>query len=59
MDIQNAVFVTLPLPEFKGIQSVWPMVTIYYLLQGFMGTGLFHYSLASAIEKTKMYLEMY
>jgi len=59
MNIQNAVFLTPPLPEFKDIQSVWPMVTIYYLLQGFLKTGLFHYSLASAIEKTKTYLEMY
>lgn len=53
MNVQNAVFVTPPLPEFKGKQSVWPMVTIYYLLKDFMGTVLFHYRLASAIEKNK------
>jgi len=35
------------------------MVTIDYLLQGFMGTGLFHYSPASTIDKTKTYIEMY
>jgi len=59
MNIQNAVFVTPPIPEFKDLQSVWPMVTNCYLLQGFMRTGLFHYSLASAIETTKTSLEMY
>lgn len=59
MNVQNAVSVTPPLPEFKGLQSFWPKVTIYYLLQDFMGTGLFHYCLGSAIEKTKTYVEMY
>jgi len=58
MNIQNAVFVTPPLPEFKDIQNVWPMVTIC-LLPGFMGTGLFHYGLTSTIETTKTSLEMY